>query len=83
MPKDGENPVAVLDTKLVWELLARAGGQEQPHWEQVRGLRQGQAGKGIPGTSAPALHKESSTKHLQLLYFCKSGTIPLKPMAPH
>lgn len=59
MPKDGENPVAVLNTEHVWELLARAGGQEQPHWEQVRGLRQGKAGKGIPGTSAPALHRRA------------------------
>lgn len=83
MPKDGESPVAVLDTERVWELLARAGGQEQPHREQVRGLRQRKAGKGIPGTSAPALHRESSAKHLQALYFWKSGTIPLMPVAPH
>lgn len=79
--------MAVLDTKhMCGNFLLEQVGKNSLSWEQGRGLRQGKAflalqllrctGKAVPNNTC-------TVGISNYFYFCKSGTISLKPMAPH
>lgn len=86
VPKDGENPMAVLDTKREWELLPEQVGKNSSagsRWEGSGRVRQGKAFLALLLCTGRAVPNNTCAVGISAHYFCTSGTIPLKPMAPH